>query len=550
MRAVDLRSSLGEDAAAKIRWIETALREIELASHEDVITAEDLSNRGVAYATKAAVEAARVPSVALFIRTAGYYAAGDGGGALYKRVSSAPSHPGKIQSLDGAWWEYVGEEIDLRALGAYSDGAHATEDTAAGNSARLMVAAGKINKIILPRNAVTLSNDANAWAFASGTVEIVGDRTSILKAADGAGIGALIEPYGTAKVTLRGFTLDGNRDNGGLSTTLSAAIVNFSDNLVLEDMELKHCALFGVSFFQPSPGVNAQKATFSHCHFHDIGVIADRTVSSGNPRGNIGQGIFGDIDYLTVEHCVFENHYPLVGPIGDSTAINVNGRGNKIVNSTFVDCLNIGGGMIAVSDGVTGSTDINAIVSRNYLRQNRRFQDIVPSSSNNDATDGVEVNGSVALVSDNIMYNMASAGVITDAMSHHVSVLDNKIVGTLTSAQVGVAIPSTCYELFISGNDLRDLPLGVDYFGTGRVVLATNTLSGVTTTASGTSVIKYGNVGGDNFMVVAGLPSASANPGLQLQVNDANATTRRSIVANGGSNKVSVMSDGTNWLIV
>ena len=49
---------------------------------------------------------------------------------------------------------------------------------------------------------------------------------------------------------------------------------------------------------------------------------------------------------------------------------------------------------------------------------------------------------------------------------------------------------------------------------------------------------------------VATLPSASTSgAGAMAYVTDANATTYRTIVASGGSNKVQVTSDGTNWLI-
>lgn len=41
-----------------------------------------------------------------FVETAGYSSVGDGGGALYKRVAAEPTHIGKFQSADGAWWEY------------------------------------------------------------------------------------------------------------------------------------------------------------------------------------------------------------------------------------------------------------------------------------------------------------------------------------------------------------------------------------------------------------------------------------------------------------
>lgn len=46
-----------------------------------------------------------IPGTINAIRVGGYYEAGDGGSALYKRVASQPSHSGKFQSADGAWWE-------------------------------------------------------------------------------------------------------------------------------------------------------------------------------------------------------------------------------------------------------------------------------------------------------------------------------------------------------------------------------------------------------------------------------------------------------------
>ncbi len=60
-------------------------------------------------------------------------------------------------------------------------------------------------------------------------------------------------------------------------------------------------------------------------------------------------------------------------------------------------------------------------------------------------------------------------------------------------------------------------------------------------TASGTI-----NVG---TYTVATLPSASANAGRFAQVTDSNSTTNGSTVAGGGSNRVPVFSNGTNWII-
>lgn len=53
----------------------------------------------------AAARLINIPGSVNYIRTAGYAAPGDGGGALYRRVVFEPAHAGKFQSADGAWWE-------------------------------------------------------------------------------------------------------------------------------------------------------------------------------------------------------------------------------------------------------------------------------------------------------------------------------------------------------------------------------------------------------------------------------------------------------------
>lgn len=62
-----------------------------------------------------------VPSAVQAIQTSGYYADGDGGGALYKRVATEPSHAGKFQSQDGAWWELTNLK-DVRQVGGNGKG--------------------------------------------------------------------------------------------------------------------------------------------------------------------------------------------------------------------------------------------------------------------------------------------------------------------------------------------------------------------------------------------------------------------------------------------
>lgn len=80
--------------------------------------------------TVADVQAASIAATDDNLSTAGFTTVGDGGGALYKRAVSEPSHGGKIQSADGAWWELASTNINIRMFGA-SPSAIATANTAA-----------------------------------------------------------------------------------------------------------------------------------------------------------------------------------------------------------------------------------------------------------------------------------------------------------------------------------------------------------------------------------------------------------------------------------
>jgi hypothetical protein len=116
-----------------------------------------------------AVTSARIPAATHFLRTVGYASAGDGGDALYTRVGSAPAHPGKVQSADGAWWVLVpgSKGVNARALGAKGDGA--TDDTTA-----------EANTL-----AVALALNKDAY-FPAGTYKITSSIDAGSSGADGA----------------------------------------------------------------------------------------------------------------------------------------------------------------------------------------------------------------------------------------------------------------------------------------------------------------------------------------------------------------------------
>lgn len=98
--------------------------------------ANALGNQVHQYDTRPQAIVANVPAGVKLLRLLGYADAGDGGEALYRRVVSAPTHPGKLQTSDGAWWEIVPSQsgsIRIEALGAKGD--NLTDNSAAFTAA-------------------------------------------------------------------------------------------------------------------------------------------------------------------------------------------------------------------------------------------------------------------------------------------------------------------------------------------------------------------------------------------------------------------------------
>ena len=81
--------------------------------------------------TRAQAQAALVSPYEQAIYLTGYFSAGDGGGALYKRAVSEPTHAGKLQSADGAWWELAEVNPTPQMFGVVNDDADAIDQTVA-----------------------------------------------------------------------------------------------------------------------------------------------------------------------------------------------------------------------------------------------------------------------------------------------------------------------------------------------------------------------------------------------------------------------------------
>lgn len=85
------------------------------------------------FGCRADAEGSTMASYVVALPTEGFYSAGDGGTATYRRAALRPPHLGRLQSADGVWWEICGEEFSVRQFGAMGNGSN--DDSKALNAA-------------------------------------------------------------------------------------------------------------------------------------------------------------------------------------------------------------------------------------------------------------------------------------------------------------------------------------------------------------------------------------------------------------------------------
>ena len=98
------------------------------AANTALSIADELSKSVFVYETYTEAQSASVHEDITGVYIKGYYTAGDGGNANYKRAVAEPAHAGKLQSVDGAWWELAESTVSPEMLGAAGDGV--SNDTA------------------------------------------------------------------------------------------------------------------------------------------------------------------------------------------------------------------------------------------------------------------------------------------------------------------------------------------------------------------------------------------------------------------------------------
>lgn len=108
----------------------------------------------------------------------GYWAAYDGGAAELKRVSSEPSHAGKAQSADDAWWEIADITIKPRMLGAKGDVTEGSDGAITATDATFISAAGAFTSSDIGKR-ISIAGAGTAGAVHSTTIASINSAISV-----------------------------------------------------------------------------------------------------------------------------------------------------------------------------------------------------------------------------------------------------------------------------------------------------------------------------------------------------------------------------------
>lgn len=136
------------------------------------------------YAALMGITALVIPLGISAFRVNGFWSAGDGGQALYKKVEAEPGHPGKVRSADGAWWEIAEPVLNVRMFGAKLDVAIA-DTVAVRNAMQAAFVTGR-RAVTIPGGVIsfsgidmTLYKGVSLVAASSDAVLIVPDANNV-----------------------------------------------------------------------------------------------------------------------------------------------------------------------------------------------------------------------------------------------------------------------------------------------------------------------------------------------------------------------------------
>lgn len=319
------------------------------------------------YQHKAQVQAATISGAVQYLRIAGYTAAGDGGAALYKKVGSQPSHNGKIQSADGAWWEIA--EILLR-VEMFGGGRGGTIDNLQPTLSALGVypsnqcvyfGPGKYKfSANLP---LLISNIAGAALVGCGP-----DMTELTWPNGGGGI-TLTNNSGCSKFQLRGLAMTTGIANSGIGV-----LANYTDASV-EPINISNVVFRGAStYFGPEYWNAAMQFSGAwNIQLDDVYVGGGGAAALGNGlsvEGQLSPSVPTGV--LNIQGCTFDYLATGIAYLESFQGVSINDTnltgcqdsiviGASSVGATQQDQLTITGSQIAPKAGGTGILIIGAL---------------------------------------------------------------------------------------------------------------------------------------------------------------------------------------------
>lgn len=247
-------------------------------------------------AVRSAAASATIPAGVDAIRTTGYATVGDGGAALYKRAASEPSHSGKFQSADTAWWEIAEHELYPEMFGAVGDGT--TNDSTAINA---MLTAASTTK------SVCRTRPETVYAIATTTIAVPGD-VEFRMAADsylkytGTGSAVTVNAGGSASRYKRHAIAVEKSNNSWHLGTDTSSIGIVVENLRQCTVDVMRCVGFwtGLRVYGNGDGIVDNIFNLGHIQNNRFG-IRDHTAAAGwsNQNTFIGGMVRVDSDKAT-----------------------------------------------------------------------------------------------------------------------------------------------------------------------------------------------------------------------------------------------------------
>lgn len=147
------------------------------ASGEPVVTdgPSVSTSSDTVFNSRTAAAAATIGASVGYFRLTGYAADGDGGAALFKRISTpSPVKAWHIQSADGAYWQLADPVLNARALGAKGD--NSTDNTSVMSSIADAVDEGLWSRVYFPYGIYRFGTTWNLSSKENFTIEGDGGR--------------------------------------------------------------------------------------------------------------------------------------------------------------------------------------------------------------------------------------------------------------------------------------------------------------------------------------------------------------------------------------